>query len=192
MLTREGRKQIVLLLALSVALFGAASAQIGAERVPVSRELVANAMHAAGFEINPAQIEFLSSVNALLGMHLSFVGVTKESAGASVVKLRCDDSRQCLPFYVLAHELNAHRDALKLPEVTLKPRDAKTISKAKLLVNRGQPVSLIIERADLRIVISGVCLEGGTLGETIRVASPDRKRIYRGEVVNENTVKSTL
>jgi hypothetical protein len=51
---------------------------------------------------------------------------------------------------------------------------------------------LLIEGANSRIVLPVVSLEGGLKGEVIKVASPDRKRIYRAEIMSNTTVRSSF
>ncbi len=61
---------------------------------------------------------------------------------------------------------------------------------ARPLITRGQALTLLIDGANSRIVLPVISLESGGPGEAIKVASPDRKRIYPAEIVNSTTVRS--
>jgi hypothetical protein len=177
----------VLLALLCVCILSYANAQTHA-RVPISRELVAEAVRSAGTEIAPEQVQLLSNVTVRAGATLRVAKVVAAPSGKLLAKVACKDPRECLPFYVL---IDASKDGLRgannpqLKNLLGKPKE-------RPLVARGQPVTLIIDRTDSRITLSVICLEGGMPGQTIRVASPDRRRIYTAEVVNGTLVRSAL
>ena len=185
MLTR-GIMQGISLVALCTAACAATIAPATGERVAVSREQIAGAMQAAGFETTVAQLQLLSNVTALAGAAIRVAKVKTESAGTALAELHCK-KKQCLPFYVLVHDGNFAKDVAIIAD-----RASTGTPTAHPLIERGKPVTLLIENADLRIVLPAVSLEGGMQGQIIKVASPDRKRIYRAEVVSGTTVRSTL
>jgi hypothetical protein len=147
----------------------------------------------SGVETTANQLEILSSVTTSPNSALRVLKVKKESPNTMLAELACRKPGQCLPFYVLIHQSEVEaRAENKLLESLPGLTTAKDTIDTHPLVTRGQPVKLIIEKADFRIVLSAVCLEGGRHGQTIRVASPDRKRVYSAEVVSNTTVRSTL
>lgn len=161
------------------------SAQELSERVPVSREQVAQAMQSAGIETTPDQVQVLTNVTTSSGATLR-VSKVKESADGILAELACGKPRQCLPFYAMVHS-----DAAAVAKLPVVPSPGTT-PKESPLIARGQSVTLVIQHADFRIVLPAICLESGIQGQTIRVASPDRKRIYTAEVVSNKIVRSTL
>ena len=169
------------------AVLSAATIATAAERVLVSREQIIDAMQSAGLTTTAAQLQLLSNVTSLPGATLRVAKVTKQSPETALAELDCT-ARQCLPFYVLLHDtqpLTGH--------AILDRKTAKSLSDAERpLIARGKPVTLLIEGANSRIVLPVVSLECGRQGEIIKVASPDRKRIYRAEVMSGMTVRSTL
>jgi hypothetical protein len=128
----------------------------------------------------------LSRVTTSSGAALR-VAKMKESSGGILAELVCAKPRQCLPFYAMVH-LDAPATVTKLPAIRSTPGTPKELP----LLARGQAVTLVIQHADFRIVLPAICLEVGVHGQTIKVASPDRKRIYSAEVVSDKIVRSTL
>jgi hypothetical protein len=183
---------IVWLTGLCLAAQVGASAQTSVERIPVSREQVADAMRSAGVETRADQVQVLANVTTTPGATLRVVKKIKESSSAVLAELVCRGPRQCLPFYALIHSDSAAMAVTKSTEARQTLISAKSGVEAHPLVGRGQPVTLILEHADFRIVLSAICLEAGIHGQTIRVASPDRKRLYSAEVVSNKIVRSTL
>ncbi|MFZ0481269.1 MAG: flagella basal body P-ring formation protein FlgA [Terriglobales bacterium] len=180
-------KRVASLVAVCTCAVSYGNAQVRSERVPISQEVVADAVRVAGTDVTPDQVHLLSNVTARAGATLRVAKVSAAPDGKLLAELKCK-SRDCLPFYVLLNGTNdGQREASKG-----RPNAALAKLKEHPLVARGQPVTLIIENADSRIKMSVICLEGGMPGQTIRVASLDRRRIYTAEVVNSAVVRSAL
>ena len=185
-------RQVVWLTALCLVAHVGTSAQTSTARIPVSSEQVADAMRSAGVETSADQVQVLANVTTTPGATLRVAKKMKESSSAVLAELVCREPRQCLPFYALIHSDSAATAVTKSTEARQHLISAKNGVEAHPLVGRGQPVTLIIEHADFRIVLSAICLEVGIHGQIIRVASPDRKRVYSAEVVSNKIVRSTL
>src|ERR1700690_2183864 len=174
-------RQVVWLTALCLVAQVGSSAQTSTGRMPVSREQVADAMRSAGVETRADQVQVLANVTTTAGATLRVAKMTKESSSAALAELVCRQPRQCLPFYALIHSDTAADAMTKSAEVLQSQTSAKDGTAAHPLVGRGQAVTLIIEKANSRIVLPAICLEAGIHGQAIRVASPDRKRVYNAE-----------
>lgn len=186
MLSRPVRS-IVVLVALCAVACAATITPSSSPRATVSREQIATAMRLAGFDASAAQLQLLSNITSFEGATLRVAKVTRESADTVLAELNCQ-KRQCLPFYVLVHDADiAGSAAVTVPRLL-----GGNSAEAHPLIGRGQAVTLIIATKSLRIVLPAISLEAGMQGQVIKVASPDRKRIYRGEVVSSTTVRSTL
>lgn len=183
----RGIRQVISLLALFAAACAANVATADSERVTVSRQQIADAMQSAGLTATTGQLQLLSNVTSLPGAALRVAKVTKQSSETSLVEINCQ-ARQCLPFYVLVDGAQLVHDGVRLP--ARNANSASTLTHP--LIARGKPVTLLIEGVNSRIVLPVVSLEGGLKGEVIKVASPDRKRIYRAEIVSNTTVRSTF
>lgn len=184
-------RQITWVAVLCASAITCASAQTNPARTLVSPEQAAAAMRAAGFDTSADKLQMLSAVTTNPDATLRVVKVVTASSGKVLAELACNESSGCLPFYVLAAESTPA--AVAMPrEIHNNPTVKVSATRTQPLVVRGQPVTLIIESTDLRITLPAICLEGGLPGQTIRVASPDRKRIYHAEIVNKATVRSTL
>jgi len=166
----------------------AAMASAPTERFTVSTVQVQDALVAAGLKVRAAQIEFLSEVRTASDHAALEVVNTSKRANAAMVKMRCRDSRQCLPFYVLVHQPQAGAKVdpaggpASLADATPFPR----------LMRSGDPAILILENADYRISLPVVCLQNGTRGQRIRVASKDHRRFFEGEIVGSGVLKGNL
>ena len=163
-----------------------------AQRALITEERVAKAITSAGLPVLPAQIEFLSDLSATTpDAHLQVVATRPANSGAARVQLRCQDRRECLPFYVLVHGIKSGKvSRAPLQLASLNGRTQNTLSTE--LVHGGDHATLILETADSRISMPVICLQGGLRGQTVRVRSKDGKRLYRGEVVRANLVKGSL
>ena len=165
----------------------AAMASAPTEHFTVSPVQAQDALAAAGLKAGLAQIEFLSEVRTASDHAALEVVNTSKRANAAMVKMRCRDSHQCLPFYVLVHQPQA---AVKDPAGgPASPADATPFPR---LMRSGDPAILILENADYRISLPVVCLQNGTRGQRIRVASKDHRRFFEGEIVRSGLLKGNL
>lgn len=167
----------------------AAMASPPTQRFAISMSQIADALASAGLTVNVAQVEFLSEVNTVSDhAPLQVVSTANRAVGIAIVKLRCHDNHECLPFYVLVHASKTvslaqpASERIPLVEDTSFPR----------VVRGGDPATLILENADFRIRMSVICLQNGSRGQKIRVASRDHRRFFEGEVVGTGMLKGSL
>jgi len=166
----------------------AAMASAPTEHFTVSPVQAQDALAAAGLKAGLAQIEFLSEVRTASDHAAVEVVNTSKRPNAAMVKMRCHDSRQCLPFYVLVHQPQA---AAKV-EPTGDPGSPADATPFPRMMRSGDPAILILENADYRISLPVVCLQNGTRGQRIRVASKDHRRFFEGEIVESGVLKGNL
>jgi len=175
-------RQIVVLAVLAALACGAPVTQ--SHRVAVSREQVAHAMQAAGFETTADHLQLLANVTSIPGASLRVAKVSTQSPGTALAQLNCP-ARECLPFYVLVQDAQI----AAAPSMTVRVSNREK-AQAHPLIKRGKPVTLLIENSDLRIVLPVISLEPGAQGQVIKVSSPDRKRNYKAEVMSATLVRS--
>jgi hypothetical protein len=166
-----------------------------AGRIPISASQVAEAITSSGTAVNAGQVQFLAQVDAAReDASLRVVSVKGSIDGATDVKLRCQDNRECLPFYVLIHNARPARftDGYAKPvSIATRSGSADNTSSAGLM-RSGDRATLILEEADFRISMPVICLEAGMRGQQIRVASKDGRRFYKGEVMSSGILKGRL
>ncbi len=149
-------------------------------------------MRATGIEVIPDQIELLSHGNSTTAdARLQVVSISRGTTGASttIAKLRCQDNRECLPFYVLLHGVDDRVKNGRLGVAlasSIKPRNLHD------LIRGGDRATLVLETPDARMSFPVICLQSGMRGQKIRVASVDHKRFYDAEIVTVDLLKGTL
>ena len=176
-------RQMIAVAVLSM-LASAATVTPGSGRVAVSPEQIADAMQSAGFATTVDQLQMLTNATSVAGAKLRVAKVTPQSPDTALAQLICP-ARQCLPFYVLVHDARVASS----PKPLASPSPVDLATKHPLIA-RGKPVTLLIENANLRIVLPAISLESGAHGQVIKVSSPDHKRKYKAEVVSATLVRS--
>ena len=156
--------------------------------VPPQR--VAAAISAAGPQILAGQVEFLGEVRATPGAQFSIVGVENRTHDAARVKLRCQSSHDCLPFYVVLHGADAGSLARAAQAAPLP--GANRPAQKQRVIKGGDPATLVLQGSVMQIVMPVICLQNGVRGQTIRVSSTDHKKIYEAEVVETGLLKGSL
>ena len=174
-------------LALSAAACAATVAPVTSPRVSVSLDQIATALVSEGLEVNSTQLQLLSNVTSIAGATVHLTKLNQESAGTILAEFGCR-RRQCLPFYVLMHDVHTNNKIRKSIDQTAAGKSPVT----NPLIRRGKPVTLMLEGSNCRITVPAISLEHGMQGQVIRVASLDHKRTFHAEVINETTVRSTL
>jgi hypothetical protein len=127
---------------------------------------------------------------------LQVVGKEGRAAGTAMVRLRCYDHRECLPFYVLLRIPEAKPVDHGAGNTMLQPASHKRPllenTSSPRVVRGGDTAILVLESAASRIRLPVICLENGVLGQKIRVASKDHQRFFAGEVVGAGILKGSL
>jgi hypothetical protein len=179
---------------LSAILMLGANAHAADSRPSLSKRQVADAMISAGIPVKAAQVEFLSQLSASEDVSLQVVTIRTSTEGTATVKLRCHDNRECLPFYVLVHDVrSAGVSDVHHRRVQIATGQARTdkVSSPRL-VRGGDHATLLLETSDFRISLPVICLESGMRGQRIRVTSRDGRRFYKGEVVEVGILRGSL
>jgi Chaperone for flagella basal body P-ring formation len=189
MLREQSANNIVLAAVLFLAVIPVAVGQTGVVRGAALAHSVADAMGLTGTAVNPDQIEFLAGgSNIREGAEVRVLKVTNRTDGTLKVELRCQDNHACLPFYVLVHGLDPVN--LTVPEKRSQPVSAASVPQS--LIRGGDHATLILESRDSRISMPVICLQSGVRGQTIRVASTDRKQVFDAEIVATGMLKGNL
>lgn len=201
MLRQDGLGQVMLKkcadqlawFAMLLAVVPVAFGQSAPVRERISARQVADAMSVAGIVVNAAQVEVLSgSVRAKENASLRVVSVRDKADGGIMVKLRCQNNQQCLPFYALVHGVDGATTG------AVRGREAKQLASnphealPQTIIRGGDRATLILESADSRMRIPVVCLQNGAVGEKIHVASPDHRQFFDAEVVAVGMLKGKL
>jgi len=159
---------------------------------PIGTERVAAALTAHGLPVKTSQIQFLSEVRtADQDAPLQVVSVSDATPGSSKVRLRCRNSGECLPFYVLIPSLNPEKRSL----ASLLPGGGSPVIKAssvQYLMRRGDLATLYLENLNSRIQLPVICLENGERGQKIKVTSKDHRLFFEGEIVASGVLRGTL
>jgi hypothetical protein len=175
-------------------ILGAAVASAAAPgRYPISTEQIAATVNRMGMQITPAQVTLLSEVVATTtAPQLAVRSIEPWGNQRMMARLECASREQCLPFLVgiQTGEGNTAELAGLLPKAN-SPATSAIGSKA-YAVRTGSPAVLELEGERVHIRIAVVCLENGTLGQTVRVSVKDRHLVYVAQVVDNNIVKGKL
>jgi hypothetical protein len=174
---------------ISIVLFAAISR---AATVPVSRERVLAALNAANLPLEKSQVQMLSEVSSKNpAAALQVADLQRWNESDALIELRCPQSGQCLPFYVRLHWSSTEARELALAGVK-HDRKLNAGLKRELLVRAGQKATLVTKAGKFRAATPVICMDAGSAGQTVRVASLDRKRIARAEVIENGVLKGSF
>ena len=174
-----------LLLAFHLAAGCEARASEVAGEVVVSPVQVANAMCKYGVETSVEDVVMLSVVRTRHpGGGLRVISVGRWGEGGLKAKLGCTERSDCLPFYVLVRNSSAAGEERAV--------STGTPVHAQYDVHIGDAAILVFESSDSRITLRVICTENGALGQTIRVATRDRKHFYHARVIQPGLLKGIL
>lgn len=99
--------------------------------------------------------------------------------------LRCARRSDCVPFLVWAYGEDAPRMNLgavpEAPEVSVRQ-----------VVKPGQTASLIWDERGIRIIAPVTCLDGGTVGQSVRVRFKNGPEILRAEILSDGSLRASL
>ena len=185
--THYRRIAVILLLATLCA----AEAAISPAQRPEARVIAA--LNTANIPAQYGKLHFLAPLD-LSNPTAAFkvIGIEKWQDASAMVRIRCVNSADCMPFFVMLRWPSAaERDASLRAPVLVREHIAKRAVQ-DVLVRAGEQATLVLENKKLRIVAPVTCLENGTLGQTIRVRSADHKKIQKAEVESAGLLKGSL
>lgn len=179
-------------------------------RFALSASQVARALSERGVQTEDKQVSLLAGVVAtepdptLDVLSVETLGNAEPPGHARIrsrVKLACRKQAECLPFYAVVTWpegtawgvtiASSSSPVLKSAVVgSSATRNIPPSSDVTMPV--GTHATLILDDQRSHIQVSVVSLENGIAGHRIRVATPDHKQFYMGEVVSPNLLKGSF
>lgn len=163
-------------------------------RQPLSPAAVASALAPEGLTVTAAQVSLpmpLTATIAAPALHIAAAELLPN--GRLQLRLTCRIAAECLPFHAtvdLHAQANAIASLAALPAAAGIPSNAVSTDPGSLRV--GSRATLFIEGGHTRIQLPVISLDGGAPGTEVRVSSLDRKTLYRGIIVDRETVRGLL
>ena len=182
------------LTALLVAELSHASAETASARVPLTTASVSVALQGIGFNVCPAQIELplqLTTESATPDLHV--VSAELVNSNHLRVRLTCENSRNCLPFFALV-KLDPNHLNLSLIAASTSgfPPAPQVKAEETNALRAGQHATLFMEDEHMRISFPVISIDSGAIGKDVRVSSLDRKLTYQAKVVSAQVVRGNL
>ncbi len=168
-------------------------------RFALTVEQVAQALSGKGISIASEQVSLLANVVAaephplldvLAVERLGDRWSGQHAEPRSLIKLACHAQATCLPFYAIVSWPGGAAGSASVP--SLAAADAALKPSGAITMRAGAHATLVMDDDRSHIQIAVVSLENGAIGHRIRVASPDHKQIYIGEVVSANLLKRSF
>jgi hypothetical protein len=122
----------------------------------------------------------------------------------SRVKLACRLPGRCLPFYVIVSGPELAGEPATIASITSPiarnanasaspaARNALLNASSDITMRAGTRAMLVMDDHRSHIQVTVISLENGIVGHRIRVASPDHKQMYFGEVVTASLLKGSF
>ena len=162
----------------------------------IGQASVVVALGAGGIHIEPQQVELLTHVPVRqTNPDLVVAGIDALDAAHARVKLKCRDRGVCLPFFALINWDVPEEAEATLSRWLSPPAEITSLTAdrpAAWSVRHGQIATFVIETPHVHLQLPVICLTNGRLGETVRVSTLDRKRVFRGEVVGPRMLKGGI
>jgi hypothetical protein len=170
-------------------------AYAASEHFAIRAESIAAAISDMGTQVLPEQVTFLTDVVAARSEpRLRVRSMEKSNDHRMTIRMECENSEECLPFYV-GLRLSASNESLLAASVArIQPRAnlvnngySKTVT-----VRKGSTATLLLDSDRVHIRFPVVCLENGVPGQKIRVTGVDRRQVYMAEVIDGTLLKGRL
>jgi hypothetical protein len=166
-------------------------------RDSITAERIAAAICGAGVAVSAKQVTLLTEVVARTNAPVLRVQ-SMESLGGHRMKVRmdCANIEECVPFYVTI-DRNGESSAQPSPITSVQGRTPSRIAQVRTEANApvmraGSQAILLLDGDHMQIELPVVCLENGSIGQTIWVASRDRRQTYTAQVFDAVTLRGRL
>lgn len=177
-----------------VVLWAAASfpAASQSKRFSITRDQVAAAINGSGMQVSAGQVTLLSNVVSATGSPaLKVESVEKWGEQKLMVRLECANPGECLPFIVTVRPSGGIPEPLGLSP-QLRPASFSAKTRGTDAIRAGSAAVLFLEGPHVHIQLSVVCLENGSIGQSIRVATRDRRLTFTAEILSDSTLRGQL
>jgi hypothetical protein len=158
-------------------------------RVAINPTQVAGAISNAGIKISPEQVTLLADVVANQA-DPTLVVESMERWGDNRMKVRmnCANS-ECLPFFVAVQWGQNEPTAAGFAS---RGAVGASSSVKPIVLRAGSTATLILNSDHVHIKLPVVCLESGTVGQTIRVSSLDHRQTFTAQIGDPAALKGTI
>lgn len=190
----------ILFTSLSVSTSACAQA-MSAARYPVTPDFVARALHADGIGVQPEEIRMLTQASAAVSNPaLELLGAERMPDGHLRMRIRCRKASECVPFSVaiggnkvqpgaVAEALQAQSVVQPVIEARLTPPQPPSPVVAIPAIHAGAKLTLLMDDGHMRIHLPVVALDNSSVGNELRVCTPDHKRTFRATAMDATTVR---
>lgn len=154
---------------------------------------VAQAITRTGMQVTPAQVTLLSNVVAATPAPVLQVrSVNFESRHRITARLVCAESQQCLPFIVAVRLKSQGRAPVAQPNASVpQPAPVRSLPQ-RPAVRWGSRAVLLLVAPHMQIRVPVICMQNGSVGQTIRVTSADHRETYSAQVVSSGFLRGTM
>jgi len=154
---------------------------------------------ARGIQVSAGQVKLPSTVLAteeepLLEVRavdkLGPLDASQPDQRSAGVRIRCKAAGICLPFYAIVTWQESPQ-SLATPSAldgAAKPREERLTP----IVRTGERLTLLLEGDHAHIQVSVISLASASLGQRIRVVTPDHRHFYTAEVLGAGAVKGSF
>jgi hypothetical protein len=122
---------------------------------------------------------------------LQLVEVERWNDRDALVKLRCARSGDCLPFFVALHWPTSEDRDIALA-ASRRGGTVRAAVKHEMLVRAGQKATLVIPNSKFNATTPIICLQAGSQGQKVRVATLDHKKIALAEVIDNGVLRGSF
>lgn len=176
-------------------LFAAVSlpAFAGARSYPITQKQIAAAVTDGGLQVSANEVSLLANVVATVRQPVLRLSSVQPAANHLLIaRMECANAEQCIPFMV-ALRVNGIAPQTAVKDIEPRPRPYRPANRpVTLLVRAGSRAILLLNGPHVHIRIPVICLENGTMGQTVRAANPDRSQYYTVRVAGDQLLKGRL
>jgi hypothetical protein len=159
-------------------------------RVAIDPAQVAGAISNAGIKISPAQVTLLADVvSSKADPTLVVESMERWGDNRMKVRMTCANA-ECLPFFVAIQWGQNQPTPAALVEHGAD--NAVSFTTKPVVLRAGSTATLILDRDHVHIKLPVICLESGSLGQTIRVTSKDHRQTFTAQVGDPAALKGTI
>jgi hypothetical protein len=169
-------------------------------RFALTAPQVARALSDGGIQTTGEQVSLLTRVVAtepspkldILAVETLGKGPVAGHSVRARVKLACHLPGKCLPFYAIVSSPKTVAGSTTVASSAYVFGNPRVNANSEVTMKVGTRATLLMDDQRAHIQVAVISLENGMVGHRIRVASPDHKQTYVGEVVNARLLRGSF
>lgn len=171
----------------------ASAAVTPSEHFSITSKEVVQAMESKQLPVDGVEVVLPAHISTTVAEPaLDVASVAVVDSHNARLRMECQVRSVCTPFYAAVHWSSAKTLS---PQQIMSAHGAAIVAKAaagQVMLRSGSTAMMLIDEDRLHIRMPVVCMQGGAVGDKVRVTTPNHRQTFEALILNAQELKGSL